>query len=95
MDGTLKYHPECGIPLTKEHTWYVLTDNWVLGKQLRIPMIKLTDHIELKKKEDQSVDASAIFKRGNNIIQRGRCWEGLVGRNEAEGERDEQDQLWD
>jgi hypothetical protein len=26
MDGTRKYHPECGNPITKEHTWYLLTD---------------------------------------------------------------------
>ena len=27
----------------KEHTWYVLTDKWILGKECGIPMIQLTD----------------------------------------------------
>ena len=43
-----------GKPVTKEHTWYVLIDKWILGKKLGIPMIQLTDHMKHKKKEDQS-----------------------------------------
>jgi hypothetical protein len=39
MDGTRKYHSEQGNIVTKEHTWYVITDNWILGKKLRIPMM--------------------------------------------------------
>ena len=38
-------------PVTKEHTWYGLTDKWILGKKLRIPTIQHTDHMKLKKKE--------------------------------------------
>ena len=30
-------------------------------------MIQFTDHTKLKKKEDQSVDASILLRRGNNI----------------------------
>ena len=26
MNGTRKYSPECGNPVTEEHTWYVVTD---------------------------------------------------------------------
>ena len=55
MDATRKYHPEGGYPITKEHTWYTLADKWILAQKLRIPKIKLTDHMKLKKKEDQSV----------------------------------------
>jgi hypothetical protein len=33
MDGTIKCHPECGNPDTKEHTWYVLTDKWILAQK--------------------------------------------------------------
>ena len=58
MDGTRKYHPERGNPDTKEHTWYALTGKWLLAQKLGIPKIQFTDHIKLKKREDQSVDAS-------------------------------------
>ena len=40
----------------KEHTWYILTDKWILAQKLRIPKIQFTDHMKLKK-EDQSVCA--------------------------------------
>ena len=58
--------------MTKEHTSYVLTDKWILAKKLRIPMIQLTDHMNLKEKEDQSLYSSVQFKRGNKIIPGGR-----------------------
>ena len=56
MDETRKYHPEWGNPVTKKYTWYVLTDKWILAQIFGIPRIKFTDHIKLKRKEDQSVD---------------------------------------
>jgi hypothetical protein len=31
-------------------------------------MIQLTNHMKLKKKEDQSVDASILLRRGNKIL---------------------------
>ena len=31
------------------------TDKWISGKKLAIPMVKFTDHMKLRKKEDQSV----------------------------------------
>ena len=60
-----------GNSVTKEHTCYVLTDKWILGKKLRIPTIQLTDHMKLKKKEDQSVDASVILRRVNKLLTGG------------------------
>jgi hypothetical protein len=56
---------------------------WILGRKLGILMIQLTDHMKLKK-EDQSVDASVLLKRGNKIITgvRGRA---LGRRKEREG----------
>jgi hypothetical protein len=36
---------------------YALTDKWILAQKLGIPKIQFTDHMKLKKKEDQSVDA--------------------------------------
>ena len=40
MDGTRKYHSERGNQDTKEQTWYVLTDKWILAKTIRILMIQ-------------------------------------------------------
>jgi hypothetical protein len=40
-------------PVTKEHTCYALTDKWILAQRLKIPKIQFTDHMKLKKKEDQ------------------------------------------
>ena len=54
MDGTRNYHPECGNPVTMEHTWYALSDMWILAQKLVIPKIQFTDLMKLKKKEDKS-----------------------------------------
>ena len=53
---------------TKEHTWYALTDRWLLAQKFRIPKIQFTDQLKLKKKEDQSVDASVLPRRGNKTL---------------------------
>jgi hypothetical protein len=37
-------------------TWYAFIDKWAIAKILQIPIIQFTDHMKLKKKEDQSVD---------------------------------------
>jgi hypothetical protein len=65
--GIRKYHAECGNPVTEEHTWYELTDKWILAPNLGICKIPFTDQKKLKKKEDQSVDASALLRKGNKI----------------------------
>jgi len=70
MDGTRKYHPEWGNSVTKKHTWYALTGKWILAQKLGLPKIQSTDHMELKKKEDQSVDASVLLRRGNKNVHR-------------------------
>ena len=67
MDGTGKYDPEWGNPITKEHIWYILSDKWILAQTLRIAKIQFTDHMKLKKKEDQSVDTLVLLKRGIKI----------------------------
>lgn len=54
----------------------VLTDRWILGKELGIPTIQLTDYMKLRRKEDQSVNASVLLIRGNNIIKESRQWAG-------------------
>jgi hypothetical protein len=48
----------------------------ILAQNLRIPTIQVTDHMKLNKKEDQSVDASVLLRRGNKIITGGRGREG-------------------
>ena len=37
----------------KSHSWYVLTDKWILAIKYRIPMIHSTDPKKLNKKEFQ------------------------------------------
>ena len=71
MDVSGEYHPEWGNPITKEHTWYALTDKWILAQKLRIPKIQFAKHMKLKKKEDQSVDTSILLRRGNKIPMEG------------------------
>ena len=50
---------------------------WILGKEWGIPTIQLTDHMKLKKKEDQSMDASVLLRRGNKLITGCRGWKEL------------------
>ena len=54
---------EVGNPTTKEHTWYVLTDKWILAQKLRITKIPFTDQMKLKKKEDQSMGILVLLRR--------------------------------
>ena len=54
MAGTKKYHPEWDTLIRKEHTWDVLTDKWILGKENGKLTVQLMDHMKLKNKEDQS-----------------------------------------
>jgi hypothetical protein len=42
-----------------------------LAQKLGIPKIQFTDHMKLKKKEDQSVDTSVLLRRGAKIPMRG------------------------
>jgi hypothetical protein len=49
MDRTRKYHPEWGNPFAKEHTWYVLTDKWILAQKLQEIKILFTDYMKFNK----------------------------------------------
>jgi hypothetical protein len=40
-----------------------------ISQKLGIHKIQFTDHMKLKKKEDQSVDASVLLRRGNKILK--------------------------
>jgi hypothetical protein len=46
---------------------YPLTVEWILAQKFRIPKIQFTNHMKLKKKEDQSVDYSVFLRSGNKI----------------------------
>ena len=39
-----------------------------INPTLRIPKIQFTDHMKLKKKEDKSVGASVLLRKGNKIL---------------------------
>ena len=57
-----------GNPVTKEHPWYTHTDKGILAQKHRLPNIQFTDHMKVKKKEDQSMDASVLLRKGNKIL---------------------------
>jgi hypothetical protein len=40
----------------------------MLALNFRMPKIQFTDYMKLKKKEDQSVGASILLRRGNKIL---------------------------
>jgi hypothetical protein len=61
---------EWGNSITKEHTWYGLTDKWILAQKLGIPKIQFAKHMELKK-EEQCVDTLILLGRGNKIPMEG------------------------
>ena len=50
----------------------------ILAPKFRTPMIQLSDHMKLNRKEGPSVDASIPLRRGNKIIMGGRGREGPV-----------------
>ena len=64
MDGTRKCHPEQGNPITKEHTWYALTNKRMLVQKLKINNLQFTQHRKLKKKEDLSEHAKVPLRKG-------------------------------
>jgi len=82
LDGTGKCHPEWGNPVTEKHTWYALTDKWILAQKLRMSKIQFTEHMKLTK-EDQNVNASVLLSRGNKIFRGGNT--GTNNRAETQG----------
>ena len=71
MDRTRKYHSEWGNPITKYHIWYVPTDKYILAQNLWISTIQFTDHRKLQRKEDQSLGALLLLRRGNKLLMGG------------------------
>jgi hypothetical protein len=53
-------------PATKEHTWYALTDKWILAQMFGITKIQFAGHMKNKKKEEQSVSTLVLLKGDQN-----------------------------
>ena len=51
--------------------------------------------MKLKKKGDQSVDASELLRSGINILRVGRRWERFRRKRGYEGARRGQDHVWE
>jgi hypothetical protein len=81
IDGVGGYHPEGGNPITKEHTFYALTDKWILVQKFGIPKIQFTDHMKLKVREDQSVGASVLLRSGEQNTHRRKYGDKVWGRD--------------
>jgi hypothetical protein len=58
------------VTQAQKNTRHALTDKWILAPNLGIPKIIFTDHMKLKKKEDQSVDALVPLRMVNKILRR-------------------------
>jgi hypothetical protein len=58
-------------------------------------MIQFTNYMKLKKKEDQSVNASVFLRRGNKILTGGRGWEELGRKRGEKGGKGGQNQVWE
>jgi hypothetical protein len=65
MNGTGKY-PDWHNLIPKEHTWYALTDKWILAQKLWLRKVQFTDHMKLKK-EDHCVDTLVLLRKGDKI----------------------------
>ena len=65
------------LPLgwTEARIW----DYW--KKVIEKPKIKFTDHMKLKKKDNQSADASVLLKRGTKNIHRRRYGDEVWSRD--------------
>ena len=45
------------VTQSQKNTWYALTDKWTLAQKLSILKLQFTDHMKLRKEEDQSMGA--------------------------------------
>jgi hypothetical protein len=92
IDGTRRYHPERGNSDPKGHTWYVLTDTWMLAKEYRIPRMQLTDRCVTSRKAQVRRLQSHLEGEGNNH-ERQREGGTYVGEKKRRG-KGEQVQIW-
>jgi hypothetical protein len=52
-------------------SWYALASKWILAQKQGIPKIQSTNHMKLKKKEDQGVDILIFLRRRSKIPMEG------------------------
>ena len=73
MIGPGGHHPEWGNTIKKELTQYVLTDKWILARNLEYSRYKIqfAKHMKLEKNKDQSVDTLPLLRIGNKIPTEG------------------------
>ena len=62
-------HPERGNPITKDHTWYALTNKQKLAQKLKTNKLQFTQHRKLKKKENLSKGALVPLRKGTKYSQ--------------------------
>jgi hypothetical protein len=65
MDETWKYHPKWGSLATKEHTWYVLTDKWIVAKKRSLKhhdTIYRPYKTQKERRSQQNVNAAVLLK---------------------------------
>ena len=72
MDGSSNYHTECSNPAPKRHSWYVLTNKWILVQKCRMPMIHPMIHPKVLTIEDPRKDALIPLRRKNKLIMESR-----------------------
>jgi hypothetical protein len=72
-----------GNPVTKEHPWHTHTDKGILAQKHRIPNIQFTDHMKVKKKEDQSMDALVLLRKGDKILNGGNMETKYIAEKEG------------
>ena len=60
---------EGGKSITKEHTWYTLTEKWMLAQKLKTNKLQFTDHRKLRKKENLSEGAMVPLRKGTKYLQ--------------------------
>ena len=58
-------------------------------------MIQLKDHIKVKRKESQRVDASVLFRKRNKIILDSRQWERLGWKRRGGWEKEGKNEVWE
>jgi hypothetical protein len=71
------------------------TDKYILGKECGIPTLQLTDHMKLKRKENQRVDTLVLLRRGSKIIKGNRGWEKLGRKRRGGGGKEGQNHVWE
>ena len=52
-------------PIMKEHSWYALSDKWILVQRFKISKLQFTDHRKLKK-EHQSGGVLVPLRKEQN-----------------------------